>query len=265
MDSDSDGLTDGMEAIRLGTDPTEWDTDGDAITDTLEVQGFVYDGKQWYLNPLSQDTNSDGLVDALECTPFADGDMSEASVAAFCDTDGDKVPSVFDPDNDNDGVPDRLDLSSDKLIGRNGVRSSPAGVTAFDASHPFSLTVQDLNSGWTTFVDLQLRPTDPGHLTYTLNVLDWPVDDADGQIQQVHETTFEDSNNPDIANADDPAGGQGDMRLVPLLEIEMIGSSVPLKQASPAVTATLESTAGEFGAVELAQTGAPRPAKYART
>ena len=58
LDSDGDGLAD-REEILLGTLPDEADSDGDMITDTLEIQGFTLAGKQWYSNPLEQDSNND--------------------------------------------------------------------------------------------------------------------------------------------------------------------------------------------------------------
>ena len=83
-------------------------------------------------------------------------------------------------------------------------------------------------------VDLQMRPVNPTHLAYAMNVLDWPAGDVDGQIQHKADTTFADSNNPDIENPDDDAGSHGDMRLVPLLEIVMTGAQIPLKLTEPA-------------------------------
>ena len=70
-------------------------------------------------------------------------------------------------------------------------------------------------------------------------MLDWPADDTDGQIQHAKNTTFATSDNPDIGQDDDDAGAYGDMRLVPMLQIEMSGSSLPLKLTTPAVTATV--------------------------
>ncbi len=119
-DTDGDGLTDGQEALKLGTDPTVADTDGDGVADNVEVAGFDYNNLHWYLDPLRNDTNGDGLVDAIECTPLSTGIPSSATIGSSCDTDGDKIPGPFDPDNDNDSVPDRLDLSPEKVVDRSG-------------------------------------------------------------------------------------------------------------------------------------------------
>ena len=71
-DTDADGLTDSQELYKLGTNGSDPDTDGDVITDTLEVEGFTYGGKQWYLDPTNPDTNSDGLVDSVDCPALVD-------------------------------------------------------------------------------------------------------------------------------------------------------------------------------------------------
>ncbi|MEM7800568.1 MAG: hypothetical protein AAF633_15335, partial [Chloroflexota bacterium] len=51
-DSDGDTLSDYAEIYELGTLPDAADSDGDSIDDQLEVQGFSYNGTQWYLDPL---------------------------------------------------------------------------------------------------------------------------------------------------------------------------------------------------------------------
>jgi hypothetical protein len=57
-DSDCDGLTDDEERA-LGTDPFNPDTDGDRLTDYLEVR--IY-----FTNPLNPDSDGDGLSDYFE-------------------------------------------------------------------------------------------------------------------------------------------------------------------------------------------------------
>ena len=97
-------------------------------------------------------------------------------------------------------------------------------------------------------MDFQLRPENEDHLWYALNVLDWPSVE-DGQIQRKagNGSTFADiaeENQAVSANADN-----GDMRLIPMLEIEMTGESFPLKFTTPeidvkfsgALTATVHS------------------------
>jgi hypothetical protein len=239
-DFDGDELTDGQELNKLGTDPTRVDTDGDMITDTLEVQGFNYGGRQWYLNPNNPDTNNDGLSDSVECPVLVDvGNPTEEDFKNGCDSDQDGIPNPFEMDNDNDGAPDRVDLSPDESLDSHNNRSGQATVaTAFKGNQPFLLSVGGLQQNWPVLVDLQMRPVTPTHLAYTMNVLDWPPGDIDGQLQHWKGTTFKTSDNPDIANPEDEAGANGDMRLVPLLEITMTGNHVPLALTDQVVTAT---------------------------
>ena len=78
-DLDNDGLTNAQEQA-LGTDPRNWDTNGDYIPDGIEY----YAG----LDPLSNDVDGDGLTNAYEYSigtnPFA------------ADSDGDGVPDGQD-------------------------------------------------------------------------------------------------------------------------------------------------------------------------
>ena len=98
-DSDHDGLNDFREHIVCGgegTDPDEWDTDGDGISDGCEVLGF----------PSSDPLDSDDPYD------FSDPDV-------VFDTDNDGAPdamercagtSVTNPDTDGDGILDGYEL-----------------------------------------------------------------------------------------------------------------------------------------------------------
>lgn len=58
IDFDDDGLDDEQEAT-LGTDPQNWDTDGDGLSDGVEVV-------VWNTDPLAADTDNDGYVDGVE-------------------------------------------------------------------------------------------------------------------------------------------------------------------------------------------------------
>ncbi len=46
------------------------------------------------------------------------------------------------------------------------------------------------------FITYQLKPINAKRLTYSMNVLDWPSGDTDGQIMRVSETTFADTSLP---------------------------------------------------------------------
>jgi hypothetical protein len=176
-DTDGDTLLDGWEVLRLGTMPTEdlgADSDGDGIGDGLEVVGFSYRSETWYSDPNSADTDEDGRPDGIEC-PERVNTNAETFIdpsTPCADTDGDDVPDVFDHDSDGDGVPDRIDLSP---LTARGMASS------FNRTDPFRLLVENLQvrpdgegGYFPTMVDFQIRPENPEHLTYALNVLDWP-------------------------------------------------------------------------------------------
>jgi hypothetical protein len=236
LDSDDDGLIDGVEVFELGTNPTALDEDGDGVFDGLdsdgdglndgaEVAGFMDSrGQQWYLNPLDADTNGDGIPDTIECSATPDGALDTCP-----DTDGDATFDVFDFDDDGDGVPDNVDAARTLALGQIA--------TGLDDG-AFTFELQGLQTDTPAYVDFQLRPVNPGHLWYTLNVLDWPSEDREGQIQRVHDTTF------DTSGQD----ANGDMRLIPMLEIEIPYQDghyghLPVKPGAPPITSTTPITA----------------------
>jgi uncharacterized repeat protein (TIGR01451 family) len=253
QDTDGDGLTDSQELNKLGTNPTLADTDGDLITDTLEVQGFQYGSQRWYLDPNSADTNNDEMADSAECSvllrylhPTYD------QIKAECDTDGDEIPNPFEVDNDGDGVPDSMDLSPDEWLDGSGPGTAPAtSPTPFTRANPFKLAVPGLQDDRPVLLDVQFRPVEADHLSYAMNVLDWPPGDVSGQIQHAAKGTFAHSNNPEITNPDDTAGANGDMRLMPLLEIVMTGDKIPLKLTDLAPEVSVGSGTAVSGTVTL--------------
>ncbi len=123
QDDDNDGLTDALE-LAIATNPLLADTDRDGLSDYEEV---AYDGDPTAytpgldLDPLNQDTDGDMLSDALELTI--------GSSPLFTDTDGDSLgdytevaydgnPASYtpgvdldpsNPDTDGDGVNDASD------------------------------------------------------------------------------------------------------------------------------------------------------------
>jgi subtilisin-like proprotein convertase family protein/type II secretory pathway pseudopilin PulG len=230
-DCDGDGLTD-LQESRLGTDIEDKDTDGDQITDNAEIKGFWYANQWWYTNPLNLDTNGDGTPDNIECEARAvdveAGEVSPDGKTVVCqDTDEDNIPDPFDRDDDGDLVPDLVDLSPFKFEDNAG--------NLFDEDNPLLLQVDGLEADQPAFVDFQLRPQTEEHLWYALNVLDWPSNDQRGQIQRKkgNNSTFEDVAEDGQAVAEN--AGNGDMRLVPMLEIIMPGDSIPLKLANPEI------------------------------
>ncbi|NJK81827.1 MAG: hypothetical protein HC914_18985, partial [Chloroflexaceae bacterium] len=215
-DTDEDGVTDVVEE-RIGTFTTSADTDNDLLPDKLEVAGFAFAGQMWYPDPLTQDTNNDGLPDGLEYGDNGDGIPD--------DTDSDGIPDMFDDDNDNDGVPDQLDLGPQVVLGQEP--DVPFGQGDFREDGAFNLIVEDATPGQPLFVDFQLRPQDPDHLWYAFQVLDWPEDER-AQFQDTDNATFADvaisNGQPMMAPNED----FGDMRLIPMLEIRIFGDTLNL-------------------------------------
>jgi len=247
-DADADGLTDYEECVlgtssetstyRDGVTLDGVDSDGDTIPDLWEVTGYSYAGRQWYTNPLERDTNTDTLPDTLEWEFDDDGDGEPEDgngdgIPDMRDTDGDGIPDLFDDDNDGDGVPDRLDTSpftasATPVYDNAGAINGYQGQT-FGEDTPLELQLDDLAGDTLSFVEFQLRPTDPDHLWYALNVLDWPENDRRAQIQDDDGLTFLDVNTGDQAAAND---GYGDMKLVPMLEIHIPGSNAGVPDES---------------------------------
>ncbi|HOU14788.1 MAG TPA: PKD domain-containing protein [Anaerolineae bacterium] len=230
-DTDGDGLNDGIEVYELGLEPTAADTDGDGLPDGVEVQGIVDGtGKRWYLNALDVDTNGDEVPDGMECA-------LNAGALVCPDTDLDGVADVFDFDDDGDGVPDKFDNAPLLAMGEIAQISGRAVITGF-ADQVFEFTLAELAVDTPVFVDFQLRPVNPKHLWYTLNVLDWPSNDREGQVQRVHETTF--------GNSGEEA--DGDLRLIPMLELEIPYHDgqygyLPVIPDAPAITPSTPITA----------------------
>jgi uncharacterized repeat protein (TIGR01451 family) len=221
-DSDGDGLSD-YEEYLLGTNPENADTDGDTISDLEEIQGFTYAGKTWYTDPTNFDTNGDGISDRDE---WNRPDLFHPT----WDTDNDGVPDLFSRDNDGDGVPDSLDVSPFRTW-----------TTTFTADNPFELVVDGLAQDKPTFVELQLRPTNPDRLWYALNKLDWPADNS-GNIQDLN-------NSPD------------DITLIPMLEVLIPSAPYNLPTATAQVSVTFPAGAPDVtgppvtGDVTLIQQG----------
>ncbi len=207
-DTDGDGLTDFVET-RIGTSAVISDTDSDGLLDPIEVNGFSFGGQQWYTNPEVADSNGDGLSDRPEWGMNADG----TPLSTPLDTDGDGIPDLFDFDNDGDGVPDNKDLSP-----------FAKGATAYNEAAPLQLAINNLTAGKPTFVEFQIRPQNAQQLWYAFNVLDWPQDSA-GQMRDVDGKTYADIASGRIADASE---ANGDLKLIPMLEIRMPAASAQL-------------------------------------
>ncbi len=212
-DTDGDGLTDGQEYKHLGTDVNAADSDGDGLGDGVEVRGFG----GAFSDPLQPDTDRDGRPDGEECPSMATG--------ACPDTDGDGSPDLFDDDSDGDGFFDTIDYAP---------RHRTEVLTA---DQPLALAVERLEAGRTVFVDVQVAPTARNRLGRVASVLDWPTGDSQGQVQRRLDGSFADALGADGGGTEEaggldgggaPSDAYGDMRLLPMLEIEMAGAGAPL-------------------------------------
>ncbi|MCB1691244.1 MAG: S8 family serine peptidase [Pseudomonadales bacterium] len=104
----------------------ELDTDGDGVTDLMEVRNGS--------SPILADTDGDGVDDAHDAFPLDDSETT--------DTDGDGIGNVADDDDDGDGVADARDPDPlDNLVTPPTARivvdatTAPApAVLTFDAS-----------------------------------------------------------------------------------------------------------------------------------
>ncbi len=213
-DTDGDGLTDFAEE-RVGTSPANEDSDGDGLSDKLEVTGFAFGGQTWYTDPSVTDSNGDSLVDLLEWGVNPDGSPR----ATPLDSDGDATPDLFDTDNDNDAVPDGKDLAP-----------FAKGAAVYNDAAPLALQLNNLTANVPTFVEFQLRPQDPKQLWFAYNVLDWPQDSL-AQIRDVDNKTY-----ADVAQAQgrtpDPSEANGDVKVIPMLEIRMPSNGANLPPQS---------------------------------
>ncbi|SDE10911.1 Outer membrane protein OmpA [Myxococcus virescens] len=145
-DSDDDGILDGNEDANHNgivdegeTDPNNWDTDGDLLSDGLELgltepQGAGTDTTRFVADsdpttttdPLNPDTDGgsvrDGIEDANRNGRVDPGETDPLNPADDVDSDGDGIDDATeiargldpnDADSDDDGVPDGIDGITD--------------------------------------------------------------------------------------------------------------------------------------------------------
>jgi hypothetical protein len=149
IDSDSDGLSDGLEMM-LGTDPNNPDTDGDGVWDGIEDSNHngIYEPSLGETNP-GIDTNGDGIPDGYDTD--ADGlndgyELRYGTDPTNIDTDSDCIPDGIEDtnrngqydmgtetdarssDTDGDGLPDGWVASSGlgEDLNCNGIRDRDA-------------------------------------------------------------------------------------------------------------------------------------------
>jgi len=105
-DSDDDGLSDYEEQVVTGTDPMNWDSDGDTIgdADELKATGGAWPARTFVQvsDPLDPDTDDDRLRDDIEY----DGTGLSALWPGLGGSDDIECPFVNDDDSDDDGLQD---------------------------------------------------------------------------------------------------------------------------------------------------------------
>jgi serine/threonine protein kinase len=89
-DTDGDGLSDGLEVNQYGTQPTNQDSDGDTLKDGQEVN-------ELNTSPINPDTDGDSLNDGVE--------VAAGSNPLKTDTDGDGISDDQDSDPVNTSTP----------------------------------------------------------------------------------------------------------------------------------------------------------------
>jgi sugar lactone lactonase YvrE len=104
-DSDSDGIPDSIEA-RFGSDSNKKDTDGDGISDGVEIKG-------WGTSPILKDTNSNGCDDNIEIADVnGDHSVNSSDQLIIARAVGHQIAYNADFDLNKDG----LINSSDQLL-----------------------------------------------------------------------------------------------------------------------------------------------------
>ncbi len=219
-DADGDTIVNISECL-LGTLPDVADTDQDGLNDNIEVAGGRVSGSAKSGTPIRCSRTPTTTV-----WPTARSGTWARGNETLPDTDGNGTPDIWDDDNDGDGVRDNLDLSP-YLSTKPNVASQ---AKTFSADDPFSLSIDGLESDQLVKVEFQIAPTNADHLRYTQNILDWPFNDRQGQLQDADGKSFYDVDNTVTPNPND----NGDVRLVPMLEIEIPGSIQSLPQPGSA-------------------------------
>ncbi|MBI5299061.1 MAG: hypothetical protein HY877_02025, partial [Deltaproteobacteria bacterium] len=191
-DSDGDHLSDGIEK-QLGTDPLKADSDGDCISDdkelgltdatslkaamstvTIRMANGQIKTAQVVLqisyspgantNPMSADTDGDGLCDGNNPVPRADGTMEcirgeDLNCNGILDKDA-KNPNILletdsrNPDTDSDGANDKQEMCAG---GTCNLSANIGNATTGRSTGCFSLTGND--------------PLDPASMLYVFGVL----------------------------------------------------------------------------------------------
>ncbi|WP_437743582.1 hypothetical protein WMF39_00395 [Sorangium sp. So ce1504] len=119
-DADDDGLSDDLE-VSLGTDPNDADTDGDGVRDGLEPNPADDTDGDGLLNALDVDSDNDGLFDGTELGLGCDGPGTAPSRRCAPDEDaGATKTSPLDADTDDGGTRDGSEDANLNGVADNG-------------------------------------------------------------------------------------------------------------------------------------------------
>ncbi|WP_437876756.1 hypothetical protein [Sorangium sp. So ce513] len=129
VDTDGDGLSDDLEEA-IGTDPNDADSDDDGVPDGLEPNFSDDTDGDGLINALDPDSDNDGLFDGTELGLDCDLEATNAE-AGHCRPDADggaTTTSPINPDTDGGGVSDgNEDTNLDGAIdGDEGDPNDPA-------------------------------------------------------------------------------------------------------------------------------------------
>jgi len=132
-DSDDDGLSDYEEQVITHTDPLNWDSDGDSLSDANELKaiGGVWPARRFaqVSDPLDPDTDDDELLDNVEY------DGTGLGLSHLLGGSDDMVcPYVNDDDSDDDGLQDGIEDAD-----RDG-RWDPVAVATSTTQNPIGET-----------------------------------------------------------------------------------------------------------------------------
>lgn len=135
LDSDGDGLSD-VDEIAIGTNPNDADSDDDGVPDGSEISPDQDTDGDGLINALDPDSDNDGLFDGTELGLLCDNPATDLS-RGMCRPDADHGATTTDPlkaDTDGGGATDGSEDSNLNGALDAGETDPTAGHGADDAS-----------------------------------------------------------------------------------------------------------------------------------